>query len=85
MRGITLNYNASKLVNFERIKDMIMKSGDEPSPVINVHTEKKIKRKRKAAGGLVSIVTEPEDKIYSISFFKRRRLDDHTPVPFGYK
>jgi len=86
VRCITLNYTASKLVNFERIKDMILRSRDEPSPVINVHTEKKIKRKRKVAGGgLVSIVTEPEDKIYRISFFKRRRLDDHTSVPFGYK
>ena len=34
---------------------------------------------------LFSIVTEPEYKIYRISFFKRRRLDDHTIVPFGYK
>ena len=84
MRGITLDYNASKLVNFERIKDMILRSGDEPSPetVINVYTEKKNKRKRKV-GRLVSIVTEPEDKIYRILFFKRRRLDDHTSVPFG--
>jgi len=67
---------------------MIFRSGDKPSPetVINVHTEKKIKRKRKVVeGGLVSIVTEPEDKIYRISFSKRRRLDDHTSVPFGYK
>ena len=67
---------------------MILRSGDEPSPetVINVHTEMKIKRKRKVVGGgLVSIVTEPEDKIHRISFFKRRRLDDHTSVPFGYK
>jgi len=87
VRGITLNYNASKLVNFERIKDMILKSGDEPpeTVIINVHTEKKIKRKRKVVGGLVSIVTEPEDKILRISFFKRRRLDDHTSVAFGYK
>jgi len=84
VRGITINYNASKLVNFERIKDMILKSGDEPQTVVNVHTEKKIKRKRKV-GGLVSIVTEPEDKIYRISFFKGRWLDDHTSVPFGYK
>jgi len=65
---------------------MILWSGDEPSPetVINVHTGEKIKLKRKV-GGLVTIVTEPEDKIYRISFFKRRRLDDHTSVPFGYK
>jgi len=84
MRGISLNYNASKLVNFERIKDMILRSGDEPQTIGNVHKKKKIKRKRKGAV-LVSIVTEREDKIYRISFFKRPRLGYNTSVPFGYK
>ena len=83
VRGITLNSNASKLVNFESIRDMILRTGDD---VVNVHTERKIKRNRMGGGGgLVAIVTEPEDKIYRISFFKRRRLDDNTSVPFGYK
>jgi len=46
-RGITLNYSASKLVNFESIRDMILRTGDdEPLTVVNVHKEKKIKRKR---------------------------------------
>ena len=48
VRGITLNYRASKLLNFDVIRDMILK-GDE-SPVINVHTQDKIKRKRKGEG-----------------------------------
>jgi len=47
VRGIKLNYNASKLVNFERINYMILRSADEPQTVVNVHREKKIKRKRK--------------------------------------
>ena len=68
--GITLNYNASKLVNFERIRDMILRTGDD---IVNVHTDRKIKRKRTGGGGLVAIVTEREDKIYRISYFKRRR------------
>jgi len=63
---------------------MIFRSGDKPQIVVNVHTEKKIKRKR-MVGELVSIVTEPEEKIYRISFFKRRWLDEHTYVPFRYK
>jgi len=42
--GITLNYNASKLVNFERIRDMILRTGDD---IVNVHTDRKIKRKRR--------------------------------------
>jgi len=54
-------------------------------PHVTVHTEKKIKCKRKAGGGIVSIITEPEDKMYSISFFKRRRLGDNSSVPFVYK
>jgi len=44
---------------------------------VTVHREKKINRKRKAGGGIVSIITEPEDKMYRISFFKRRRLGDN--------
>jgi len=44
VRGITLNFSAKQLVNFHIIKDMILGSGE---PTVIVHTEKKIKRKRK--------------------------------------
>ena len=82
VRGIRLNNKASRLVDFDVIRDMIQKEG----PVVTVHTEHEIKRKRKSGrGGIVPIVTEPEDKIYRISFFKRRQLSDETSVPFGYK
>jgi hypothetical protein len=47
-----------------------------------VHAENKIKRK--GAGERIDIITEPEDKIVQVSFFKRRRLADNTSVPFGY-
>jgi hypothetical protein len=79
VHGITLNYSASKLVNSDVIRDMIMRGG-EPDKV-TVHTEHKIKRKR--AGSRIDIITEPEDKMYRVSFFKRRRLAN-TSVPFGY-
>jgi len=36
------------------------------------------------AGGTVDIVTEPENKRYRISFFKRRRMHDHSLVQMGY-
>jgi hypothetical protein len=81
VRGITLNYSASKVVNFDVIRKMVLNDG--PRDVVTVHTEKKIKRKRNGEG--VSIVTEPRDKIYRISFLKRRRLSDNNSVPFGYK
>ena len=43
VRGITLNYSAKQLVNFDVIKDMILGLGE---PTVMVNTEK-IKRKRK--------------------------------------
>jgi hypothetical protein len=81
VRGITLNNSASKMVNFNVIKKMVLNGG--PRDVVTVHTDKTIKLKRN--GGGVSIVTEPEDKTYRISFLKRRRLSDNNFVPFGYK
>jgi hypothetical protein len=73
VRGITQNYSASKLANFDVIRYMILR-GDECDRVM-LHTENKIKRKR--AGGRIDLITEPEVKMY--------RLADNTSVPFGYK
>ena len=42
IRGITLNYNASQLVNFDVIREMILK---DTEGTVTVHTAKKIKRK----------------------------------------
>jgi hypothetical protein len=53
VRGITLNYNNLQTVNFDVMKSMILGMEEE---AVNVHTEKKIKRKR-TGGGTVSIVT----------------------------
>jgi hypothetical protein len=44
VRGIILNYHVSHLVHFEVIKDMILVHG---VPTVSVHTERKIKPKRK--------------------------------------
>ena len=61
LRGITLNYSAPWLVNFERIKHTILK--DDETETVTVHTARKIKSKRgKDGNGRVQIVTEPEDK-----------------------
>jgi hypothetical protein len=70
-------------VNFDVMKGMIL--GRMEEHVVTVHTDKKIKRKRTGGGGTVSIVTESEDNLYRITFFKRRRLAENTSVPFGYK
>ena len=66
LRGIILNYNASKLVNFDAIRDMILRGnkGDETA-VVNVHTQNKIKRKRKGAEPYILL---PKPKIRYIEF-----------------
>ena len=80
VRGITLNYNASRVVNFDVIRDMIL--GAVKERTVTVHSEQKIKRKRKREGeGIVSIVTEPGNKMSRISFFKRRRLRTRRSSP----
>jgi hypothetical protein len=43
VRGVTLNYNASQLVNFNQIKKMI--SNRDPNETVTVHTEKKSKER----------------------------------------
>jgi len=83
VRGITLNYNASQLVNFERLKQMILRGTE--TDTVTVHTARKSKRKRgKVGDGRIQIVTKPEDKTYRVLLLKRRRLQDNTSVPFGY-
>jgi len=81
VRGITLIYSASQLVNFERLKQMILRG--TKTDTVTVHTARKIKRKREKDGdGKILIVTEPENKTYEVSFLKRWRLQENTSVPF---
>jgi hypothetical protein len=46
VRGITLNYAASHLVNFNSIRHMILKDKEGEKHEIVVHTDKEIKRKK---------------------------------------
>jgi hypothetical protein len=79
VRGITLNYDTSKVVNFDCLKNLILYDADN----VVVRTEKN-KRKRGTEG--IYIVSEPEDKIYRVCFGKRQRLTDgsHYSLPFWY-
>jgi hypothetical protein len=59
VRGFTMNYSSSQLVNLERIKHMILNVNE--TETVTVHTTRKIKRKRGKYGeGRLQIVTEPE-------------------------
>jgi len=58
VRGITLNYLASQLVNFAKMKDMILSMNDNETAI--VHTKNKIRRKRRIEG--VRIISQPQEK-----------------------
>jgi len=74
VKGITLNYENSKVVNFTALRDMIL----EDAPPVHVHNPK-IKRKH---GDIV--VSEPETKEYKVVFKKRRLMDSSDSLPYGY-
>jgi len=76
VKGITLNYENSKVVNFTTLRDMIL----ENAATMHVHNPKKIKRKQ---GGVV--VSEVETKEYKVVFKKRRLMDEFHSVPYGYE
>jgi len=78
VRGISLNYNASKLVNFDVIRDMTLKwnKGDEPSD-LNVHTGK---NKRKGSGEVKPYLLLFKPKIKCIQFHFPRVGDKVTIV-----
>jgi hypothetical protein len=80
VRGITLNYSGSQLVNFAKVKDMILSTNVDET--VTVRTNNKIKRKR--CYGALNIISQPQEKNYRVSFVKRRRLNDNTSLPFGY-
>ena len=67
VKGITLNYENSKVVNFTTLRDMTLQN----APPVHVHNPRKIKRKH---GGVV--VSEPETKQYKVVFKKRRLMDN---------
>ena len=62
------------------IKVMILGQGET---AVNVHIQRKFKRKS-GAGGVVDLLTEPENKRYRLSFVKRRRMPDKSSVHLGY-
>jgi hypothetical protein len=75
VKGITLNYDSSKVVNFATLKSMII----ENSEPVHLHNPKKIIRKH----GCV-VATKPESKEYKVVFKKRRLIGEFDSVPCGY-
>ena len=75
VKGITLNYENSKIVNFTSLRKMIL----EDNTPVYVYNPRKIKRKHGAV-----VVSEPEGKQYKVVFKKRRLMHDFNSLPYGY-
>jgi hypothetical protein len=78
VRGSTLNYTSSKLINFNSVRTLV--TDPKSTSTITVNNPNKIcrdKRKRK-------LVNQSEDKTYQMVYTKRRRVGNFDTVPYGY-
>ncbi|KAK4874279.1 hypothetical protein RN001_013639 [Aquatica leii] len=76
VKGITLNYKNSKVINFEKIREMVCENG----ATVHVNTDRKIVRTP-----VYEVISKPEQKRYSLEYNKRRRLPDcYDTLPYGF-
>ncbi|XP_018577064.1 uncharacterized protein LOC108915498 [Anoplophora glabripennis] len=76
VKGISLNYSASRLVNFDTIKDMVL---DTSTSQVCVASTNILRTKEH------EVITVQQTKLYKPLSCKRRFLDDHNSVPYGWK
>ena len=78
VRGFTLNFKNSQLINFHSVKDIV--TDPQSSSDIIVTNPSKIcrdKRKRK-------LYNREEQKSYQMVYTKRRKIDHSDTEPYGY-
>jgi hypothetical protein len=79
IKGITLNTRNSKIINFDRLRNMVL---NEQDSVIQVTDPRKFHRDPTTA----KITSIPFYKSYRMTYSKRRLLPDGiSTLPFGYK
>ena len=76
VKGISLNFNASKKIDFNQIKQIVSNLSEEKITV----TQKTIVRDKKDW----TLHTKTTDKIYRMVYDKRVILDDLSTVPYGF-
>jgi hypothetical protein len=78
VRGFTLNYSNSQLINFKSVKNIVTEPQKNSNIVItNPSKICRDKRKRK-------LYNREEKKSYQMVYTKRRKLDNYDTVPYGY-
>ena len=81
VRGFSLNYKSSLILNFESMKEALMlwHCGEKPKELVTIKTE--LLRDRNKAIVFNRVVP----KHYGVVYDKRRVLPDFTTLPFGFK
>jgi len=80
VRGFTLNYHASQIINFQSMKDSLFAwKNKQPDEVVIVKTE--ILRDKHTT----AVYNRVMKKHYSVVYDKRKVLDNLTTVPFGFR
>ena len=81
VRGFSLNYKSSLVLNFESMKEALMlwHCGEKPKELVTIKTE--LLRDRNKAIVFNRVVP----KHYGVVYDKRRVLSDFTTLPFGFK
>jgi hypothetical protein len=77
VKGISLNSENAKIVNFDSLKDLII--GGDPTKEY-VLSERRIARNKDH-----TVVTKTQTKTWRKVYTKRRVLPDYSTVPWGYK
>lgn len=77
VKGIKLNYHASQQVNFSSIKNAVLNDSDDNAIIISSN---QIRRTHDH-----QVLTKKESKIYRINSVKRKFLENHSSVPYGFK
>lgn len=82
VKGFTLNYKNSQIINFQCLKRMILKEEEEDTedfttPVI---VSDNIRNTLDH-----SVITRTESKIFNVNFMKRRLIDNSFSIPYGFK
>lgn len=76
VKGLTLNFKVSQLINFDSLKKMVLYDDEKKITVPSTNIMRTNER---------DVVTVSSTKSFQINVKKRRRINDFDTVPFGYK
>lgn len=77
VKGIRITYETNKLINFDAIRNLILNNDDQEDRIL-VKSNSILRTKNH------EVVTVPTEKTYRICAVKRKFMENHDSVPYGY-